>query len=424
MSHAHEPFLAAADTIGAQLCRDALWAGRRCNWLGASMEVIDGAWKTAQRTFGPELYSGTSGIALFLGRLYQRVPERIYRQTALGAIRHALSRLEDLPRTTLASFYSGTVGIAYVCHTLASLLDEPQLARQATELLRQLPSGDLADHSIDVLTGYAGAIPALLDLGRKGSRQQLVERALEYGQHLLASARRSAHGWSWDTMRAPGQQHDLLGFSHGAAGIAWSLLELYHVTGDERFRHGAEQALAYERHWFSPQQGNWPDLRSFQESTGDASQPGFMVAWCHGASGIGLARLRAYQILGDAACREEAIIAVQTTARMLEQAMASDGASFCLCHGLAGNADLLLYASQVLADSGPAALAEQVGLHGIECYQASRTAWPCGVIGAGETPGLFLGLAGIGYFYLRLAEPARVPPITILLPDHSPDAAT
>jgi hypothetical protein len=31
--------------------------------------------------------------------------------------------------------------------------------------------------------------------------------------------------------------------------------------------------------------------------------------------------------------------------------------------------------------------------------------WPCGIPGAGEAPGLMLGTAGIGYFYLRLAKP-------------------
>jgi lantibiotic modifying enzyme len=48
----------------------------------------------------------------------------------------------------------------------------------------------------------------------------------------------------------------------------------------------------------------------------------------------------------------------------------------------------------------------------VERYARTRAAWPCGTH-TGETPNLMLGLAGIGYFYLRLAQP-QVP--SVLLP--------
>ena len=62
-------------------------------------------------------------------------------------------------------------------------------------------------------------------------------------------------------------------------------------------------------------------------------------------------------------------------------------------------------------------LAEQVGLAGVEQYRKSLSPWPCGVPQGGETPGLLLGLAGIGHFYLRLHDPAGVPPVLIILPE-------
>jgi len=40
--------LPVADAIGARLCRDAIWAGRRCNWLGASMEPVGGQRRAKQ----------------------------------------------------------------------------------------------------------------------------------------------------------------------------------------------------------------------------------------------------------------------------------------------------------------------------------------------------------------------------------------
>lgn len=415
-------FLEVADAVGVRLCREAVWSGSRCNWLGASMEVIGSQWKVVQRTFGPDPYGGTSGIALFLGQLYGFVDERIFRMTALAAMQHALSRLEDISPIARVSFYSGVSGVAYICNRLARLLDEPQLAQQALNLLSALIDTVLDAQGVDLLNGSAGAIPTLLYLGQEHRRQDLLDRAVRYGERLLTAAHRSSYGWSWHTMSTPNESQqpevpDLLGFSHGASGIAWSLLELYQETKDERFREGTEQAFLYERHWFDSQHQNWPDFRSLHEGNGASErEPGFMIAWCHGAPGIGLARLRAYQALGDLLYRQEAETALQTTAQALEQSLASSRASFCLCHGLAGNADVLLYANQVFHDLIYRDLAERVGRYGADLYHAARAPWPCGVMGGGETPGLFLGLAGIGYFYLRLHQPDSVPPITIPLP--------
>ena len=45
-----------------------------------------------------------------------------------------------------------------------------------------------------------------------------------------------------------------------------------------------------------------------------------------------------------------------------------------------------------------------------------QNGWRCGVDFDIETPGLMVGLAGIGYQLLRIAEPDRVPSILLLEP--------
>src|SRR5947207_13900357 len=87
-------FLDTADAIGARLSRDAIWSGPRCNWLGDAMEYVDLRWQVGHRTFGPDLYSGVSGIGLFLAHLFSHTQERIFKKTALGAVEGALSQLE------------------------------------------------------------------------------------------------------------------------------------------------------------------------------------------------------------------------------------------------------------------------------------------------------------------------------------------
>src|SRR6185295_12585333 len=118
----------------------------------------------------------------------------------------------------------------------------------------------------------------------------------------------------------------------------------------------------------------------------------------------GLSRLRAFELTGDPECALEANAAVRTTMRYLEMPTAPQ-AGYSLCHGCAGNAEFLLEASRVLNQPEPRTAAENSARQGIAWFEASHGTWPCGVMGGGETPNLLLGTAGIGMFYLRLAEP-------------------
>jgi lantibiotic modifying enzyme len=114
--------------------------------------------------------------------------------------------------------------------------------------------------------------------------------------------------------------------------------------------------------------------------------------------------------------REEAEAALRTTAKMLSTTTHGRQDNFSLCHGLTGNAELLIYASQVLGDKSHLSQVNQLGELGIEYYRKVNLPWPCGVPGAGETPNLMLGLAGIGYFYLRLSDSAKHRSVLMILP--------
>lgn len=416
-------FLEAADSIGARLCRDALWAGSRCNWMGASMEFVGNTWAVVHRVFGPELYNGTAGIALFLARLFEATNEKLYRTTAEGGIRQALSRLEDINPTAHAGFYTGLMGIAYTSLQLGETFGNQEFIEKGLQLVETLVKDNPDQQALDVLAGSAGCIPALLNIQQRYQKDYLLDLAIRHGEHLLETARKSENGWSWNTLE-DFTRHDLTGFSHGTAGIAWALLELFRVTRQEKFRAGAEQGFLYERHWFSPQHGNWPDFRSFQvprtPTTGAEETPTYMVAWCHGAAGIGLSRLRAYHLLGEEVFLHEVEAALRTTVQGLQQAILTNQGNYSLCHGNAGNAELLIYASRVLGNTDYKAIADQVGKHGIEQHQKNAIPWSCGVIGGGETPNLMLGLAGIGYFYLRLHDPVKYTPVLIILPKEEP----
>jgi lantibiotic biosynthesis protein len=232
------------------------------------------------------------------------------------------------------------------------------------------------------------------------------------GDELIDSAEKTTSGWSW---RADdGTSHrNLTGLSHGAAGAAHALLELFEVTGVGPYRAAAEQAVRYERTWFSEEVRNWPDFRE-EPRRRKPSRPGtFRTQWCHGAAGIALTRLHAQDVLDRRACRGESLVALATTESDTAAALERGTLSYCLCHGLGGNADVLLEGRDVLPSG--AVLAEAIGRAGLAAHARTGVPWPCGIpVPGGETPGLMLGLAGIGHFYARLALPTVVP--TLLLP--------
>jgi len=407
-------FLDTAMAIGARLCRDALWDGPRCNWMGDSMEFESNSWTVVHRAFGPELYNGTSGIAFFLGQLYRATREKPFKTAAIGAALQAASRAGEISPAGRPAFYSGQTGIAYVLAELGELFDREDLLHNAFSLIEAQQPLQLDPNLLDVIAGSAGAIPALLRFYRKYTREVFLQLAVRHGEHLLKTANKRAEGSSWTTIAMPGQP-DLLGFSHGTAGIACALLELHQSVQDRRYREAARNAFRYERHHFSAQHENWPDLRSSQAAQpGQKAEPSYAVAWCHGAPGIGLSRLRCFELTGDLELRKDAEAAVRTTMKSLDPGLYGGQANFSLCHGLAGNAELLIYGAELLHRKEWSAAAQHLGLQGIQMYEKNRLPWPCGVLGGGETPNLLLGLAGIGYFYLRLHSAADFPSVLIV----------
>jgi lantibiotic modifying enzyme len=183
-----------------------------------------------------------------------------------------------------------------------------------------LPTGLIEqDTFFDVAAGAAGCLVALLGLHRVRPNPKTLAQAIRCGERLVAGAKPMANGIGW--IGPMNSEKGLAGFAHGTAGIAWALLHLADALereaagmrglGDEKrlhFRETAMAALAYERSLFSAEAGNWPDLRPMPA---DASP--FPVAWCHGAAGIGLARVAGLPYLDDATTRQEIETAVQTT---------------------------------------------------------------------------------------------------------------
>lgn len=407
--------LATAQAIGNRLVRDAIWHEDRCTWMTADLVPQAGTARQviAMQPLGPDLYSGASGVALFLAELAAQTGDPAIRATSFGAIRQALAKVEDIPPEARVGLYTGWLGVAWATVRAGELFHEPGLVAEGRNLLKRALAATWTPGMTDLLSGLAGGLLTALSFSSECEEGDLLAWARLAGDELLCAANRSATGISWPSLMRP-PHPDLTGLSHGAAGIGLALLELFAATGEERYRDGALLAFAYERQWFDATIGNWADVRNAGRRTKPGSrQLPAMVAWCHGAPGIALSRARAWQVTGNEQLRLEANVALATTrAAVCSEIERGDGDA-TLCHGLLGNAEVLLLGAKMLDEPDQGALAWEAARSSIAIFGAGDRRWPCGGH-AGEVPGLMLGLAGIGHFFLRLHDP-EVP--SVLMPD-------
>ncbi|HYH12539.1 MAG TPA: type 2 lanthipeptide synthetase LanM, partial [Thermomicrobiales bacterium] len=398
--------------IGERLVKRAIRAPRDAAWIGLS-QVGEASFRLAP--LGLELYDGLPGVALFLGQLGAATGDRRYTDLARAALQTVRSLLpEHGGAIQSVGAFTGWGGLLYAYAHLAQLLEDDDLLSEAEDMVPELAGPIAEDGNFDLVSGTAGCIGGLLALHAVSPRDATLATAISAGERLLASALPQVTGLAWPSV-LPGSQ-PLTGFSHGTAGIAWALLSLSAAADDARYRDAALAAIAYERSLFDPVEGNWPDLRNnTTEHRQNAGKLVFQTGWCHGAPGIGLARIATLPIYDDPATRQEIATAVETTlAHRFE-------GSHCLCHGAFGNIELVLQASRMLCETGwqgeldawSAVIVDSVVHDGPRC--ANRLSV--------ESPGLMTGLAGIGHGLLRLAAPELVPSVLTLEPPSREEAS-
>ncbi len=128
-----------------------------------------------------------------------------------------------------------------------------------------------------------------------------------------------------------------------------------------------------------------------------------------------MSRLRASELLGDSQYRYEALTALQTTRDSVRSGLLSG--NYSLCHGLAGNAEVLAEGRPLL-DGESENLVHTIARTGIETYGQPERCWPGGVPG-GCTASLFSASREPPTSDLRLND-AAVPSVLLMRPEHFP----
>ena len=388
---AWETFAAEADRVALEVSRHAIRRGPGAAWIGLGWL---GDSEVSQLTvLGPDLYNGACGIALFFAAhaaARQRAPSAELALAAVAQLRRDL-RSRGAARFARSLGIGGATGLGSIVYALAvisKLLGDDGLLADAHQVA-ELVSDDLiaADKQLDVIGGSAGAILGLLRLYRDTQAGDVLRRALQCGEHLLAQPRVGAEGCrSW---RGPAPHpQPLNGMSHGAAGFAYALASLATATGRGDFAAAASECIAFENSSYDAGHSNWPDFRE--------AAPHWHCQWCHGAVGIGLARVAMTQRGAPDAAPLEADI----QGAMAGAARGWPGHYDTLCCGTLGSVEFFSEAGNALARPDLSELASRRLAAVLDSAAATGDyRWNGGA--RRFNLGLFRGLAGVGYTCLR-----------------------
>ncbi len=393
-----DAFLAEADRIADELAARAIRRGPGAAWIG--LDWLGDSEVSQLVCLGPDLYNGASGIALFLAAhaaVTGSVQSSDLAKAGLAHLRRTLRSggAARMARTLGIGAATGLGSVLYALTVIARCIGDETLRADALAA-SALITDDLiaADTQLDVMGGSAGAILALLRLHRDTGSAAVLERAAACGMHVLRQSRTTPDGHrSWVGPGAAARP--LNGMSHGAAGFAYALAALAEATGLDDFAQAAAQSMAFENARYDEARHNWPDLRN--------AEPLWPCQWCHGAVGIGLARLATAKKSGPTGMPRRAMLQTDIS-RAADATIRSgiDGVD-TLCCGALGRVEFLCEAGDAL---------RRADLHNEAMIRLRTIVTRAAAVGDyrwnnGKRQfnlGLFRGLAGVGYTLLRRCD--------------------
>ena len=389
--------LKISQKIADTLCYQAIWYKNKCNWTGIYHNNQIANTETVLRALPSNFYVGSAGVAFFLSAMFDKLQDENYKKTSLGAWEKTISQIPKI-RSENIGFYEGLGGIAYTLVQSGKWLKSEKLKSEGLQLIQKLGKS-FQNAGFDVMEGVSGFIIAISAIQREFPNKELEDLICAAGEYLLANAIKNKRGVSWKILPTKGP--NLTGYSQGNAGIVHALSEVYSISQDIKYLSIIEQAVAYENSYYSETYNNWKDLRLLHQQpsrfrTGDAY---ITNAWCHGAAGIGLSRLRTYQLTKQDFLLED----ISKATKILLNKSFENNQIFSLCHGLLGDLYTLNTFNLFLKENEISAKIMN-GFDKITPLVKSLS-FPDSKNHLLQNPSFMTGWAGIGYFFLSISSP-------------------
>ncbi|KAL8140424.1 hypothetical protein V2J09_006445 [Rumex salicifolius] len=351
--------------------------------------VVIQTWgRTGQNVADFTLYSGTFGTAFLLFRSYQLTGNNQDLNLSSEIIK-ACDRASSTSSDAV-TFLCGRAGVCALGAVVAKYAENEESLNYYLTQFKQihLPK-DLPD---ELLYGRCGFLWACLFINKHIGPGTIPSDLMgRIANEIIERGRAMPNKGSWPLMfEWFGERY--WGAAHGLAGIMYLLMQV-DLKPDQH--EDVKNTLLLMIKYRFPS-GNYP-------SSEEDSRSDVLVHWCHGAPGIALTFVKAFEVFRDKAFLEAAVNASEVVwNRGLLKRVG-------ICHGVSGNAYVFLALYRITGS-----LNHLYRAKAFACFLLDRghKLIATGEMHGGDNPySLFEGLGGMAFLFLDMVEPvsARFP---------------
>ncbi len=373
------------------------------SFIDATADAVDSGFRWETYDYGDNLqyhfniFNGVGGIPIFLSAYFEATKNPRALELARGALTWAFQN-EPTVGHFQRGLHTGKFGLAYsaLCLSRASGRNEfPELVDQlARNVLSESPGP-----FTDFLGGEASNGWLLLQLWQKYTDPKNLEGAVRCGHWLedqLITDELGTHCLVETIQKSFGTQ-PYTGLAHGISGVAYFFACLYQATSDLHWKGLATKLLDTLIRHAQPARGgiNWSPIIGNNELT--------RCQYSHGAAGIGLVFAKAARLLDQPNYLSVALQAGEATYQY-----GDFRANPTFCTGLAGGGELLVELYKITREEIWLERAQEFAKKAL-AYRSiidGQSFWPTDTANCFSADFTY-GASGIGYFFLRAANPLQ-----------------
>ena len=402
-AHDKSKLLEAALSIAAMIENKLFFEDGYLNLVCKSRSQIDGHYQVLP--LNTNIYDGYGGIIVFLEKLYNITHKSKYAKLSSGLFdslkTFTLKYIQDTHLSDInLSAMTGIMGILYIMELFPDRFYDSGLY---TSIVNFVMNKLTEVKSFDFLTGIIGILGFTLNANKIDSTHKdwIINSCLnilDKEKHLKTDG---GIYWSYSDGYAESRKDlELGGFAHGSSSAAAILYEAYKFTGNNNILSLAKASLHHDRSFFAPEIKGWIDGRNIDQKLDGGS-------WCHGSAGVAVSRLLLY----DSMPNDKLILnELEMSFNQMQKVM---GLNICICHGMAGNLEVMYCISNILNNDYYTTLINN-WLYTLTDRVLNNESLICGDDSDKELYGLFMGLSGLGYQFLRFYDWENTPSLLFL----------
>lgn len=408
-----EELLKSAIEIGGEIIDKAIIDSNGIHWKTVKSITSRG---DLEADVDETISTGVSGIVLFYIELYKANNSEIYLNHINSSANWLINHCQK--KTATHGFYSGRMGAVFTLLKIAEVTRQEYYHSKAIEIALQFKNiATVPIQSYNLYNGLAGSILGLLCLHAEIKENWILDSIYEGIEELVKTIKSNSVGFYWDAPFGDNRNmgvRPLCGLPFGSNGIGLLFLHLGKYFNNKDYEYIGIQALNYEDQYYNEDLINWTDfrintdyknLKKLRKSylKGDRSlfkSKNYCANWMFGVVGHSFARLRAHDILKDK-YSDNIIKAIENNLKLNNNE--HQLSNYTLATGKGGLGLLLLTHFQSKSNKTFLENALAIAQRGIN-ERATKGFYQFGfsVEKEYEDDSLFMGNAGIGYFYLKL----------------------